>query len=379
MKIGILTFWKTEDNYGQLLQCYATQTYLQSLGHDTFLIKATNGRNYNPTIKEQLFSKLRTAYRLFPYPIYLVKRCLSSLCYTLLHGKLKPNTVNRGFENFRKDYLNCTDKEYSLDDLKCNPPYADAYIVGSDQIWNTTDGIFFLSWAPEQVKKIAIAASFGSRSSSPDFAALISPWLKRFDLISVREKSGVDICRQAGIENASLIVDPTLLLRADQYNKIASKSSQREPYIFVYFLGTRTEIRWNEIHSFARSKGLKIKYVGSQGQEDKFSKMEATIEEWLSLMANADYVITNSFHGTIFAMQFHKKFMVYPVKGVVKKMNDRLTTLLNPLGLSGRIYQGNISPLDREIDYKAVFEHLDRDTDIAQNLLAKELESQQLR
>ena len=78
MKLGILTFWKTEDNYGQLLQCYALQTYLQSLGHETFLVRTTNGRDYSPTFKQQLMEKARIVYRLLPYPFYLVKRVISS-------------------------------------------------------------------------------------------------------------------------------------------------------------------------------------------------------------------------------------------------------------------------------------------------------------
>ena len=87
MRIGILTFWKTEDNYGQLLQCYATQTYLRSLGHDTFLVKATNGHEYVPTLKGLLLDKVRTAYRLSPYPLYFLKRAIGSFFYTLTHGK----------------------------------------------------------------------------------------------------------------------------------------------------------------------------------------------------------------------------------------------------------------------------------------------------
>jgi len=369
MKIGILTFWKTEDNYGQLLQCYATQMFLRSLGHETFLVKATNGNEYVPTLKEQLIDKVRTAYRLKSYPLYFLKRACGSIFYTLTHGKLRKHSTRRGFEEFRKQYLNCTE-EYTLDMLRLNPPVADAFIVGSDQIWNTTDGIYFLNWANDTVKKVSMAASFGSRQASDNFCNLIGPWLKRFDLITVREKSGLDICVKSGISNAHLVPDPTLLLRKEDYLKIASNNKFERPYIFIYFLGTRTKINWPEIHAFAKSKGLKIVYVGSQGVEDKFKKLEPTIAEWISLMANAEYVITNSFHGTVFAMQFHKRFMVYPVTGVAAKMNDRLTTLLTPLKLNGRIYNGALSIIEKEIDYNEVHESLNANTAMAKKLFA---------
>ncbi len=375
MKIGILTFWKTEDNYGQLLQCFATQMFLRSLGHETFLVKATNGNEYVPTLKGQLIDKVRTAYRLKSYPLYFLKRACGSVFYTLTHGKLRKHYTQRGFEEFREQYLNCT-SEYTLDMLRSNPPEADAFMVGSDQIWNTTDGIYFLSWANDAVKKVSMAASFGSRRATDDFCSLISPWIKRFDLITVREKSGVEICAASGIDNAHLVPDPTLLLRKDDYLNIASNNKPEYPYIFIYFLGTRTKINWSEIHALAKSKGLKIVYVGSQGVEDKFKKQEPTIAEWISLIANAEFVITNSFHGTVFAMQFHKRFLVYPVIGAAAKMNDRLTTLLTPLKLNCRVYNETLSIIEEEIDYKAVYEILDANTAMAKKQFASVFDKQ---
>ena len=353
MKIGILTFWQTEDNYGQLLQCFATQTYLQSLGHETFLVRTTNGHNYNPSFKEQCMDKLRTAYRLYRYPWYFTKNALSSTAYLLTHGKFRKHNIDIGFENFRQQYLHCT-KVYTLGELHNNPPIADAFVVGSDQIWNTTDGIYFLSWAKDSVKKLAYAASFGSRHSSTDFCELISPWLKRFDAVSVREESGITLCKEAGRCDVECVVDPTMLLDAQDYRKIASKRTRKEKYMFIYFLGTRTVIDWKQIHQFAKRKHLKIVYVASQGQVDKYEHTHASIHEWLSLIDNAEYVLTNSFHGTVFSLLFGKKFLTYPVSGVATKMNDRITTLLNPLSIDNHIYNGDIKVLDIPIDYDMV-------------------------
>lgn len=255
--------------------------------------------------------------------------------------------------------------------LQSNPPTADAYVVGSDQIWNTTDGIYFLSWAKDNVIKASMAASFGARNSSEDFCKLISPWLKRFNLITVRENNGLEICKDAGRSDAVLVPDPTLLLNAEDYEKIIADNPPQKPYLFIYFLGTRTEINWKEIRSFAKSHNLDIAYVGSQGQEDKYPKQEPSIDNWLALMKNASYVITNSFHGTVFALLFKKKFMVYPVTGPASKMNGRLTTLLAPLNLTDRIYTHNLNKLTQEIEYENVSNALKTKADNANRILTQ--------
>lgn len=373
MKIGILTFWESEDNYGQLLQCYASQKFFKKNGHETFLIRASNESNNNQSIKQKLKNKLRTAYRLRKYPIYLLKRVIKSVIYTVLHGKLRESIPNRKFEDFRMKYLNCT-PVYSIDMLRSNPPQADAYVVGSDQVWNSTDGLYFLNWAPRSVKKISLAASFGARIPSPEFTNLISPWLQQFDLVTVRELSGKDICELSGIDNAIVVPDPTLMLRAEDYTEIMATDVANGDYLFIYFLGTRTNVNWTEIYKFARKNKLKIVYVGSQGQEDKYPKIEPTIEEWLALIDNAKYVITNSFHGTVFSILFSKKFMVMPVCGPSIRMNDRLETLLKPLDLSYRIYAGDLSLIERNIDYNVIFSKLDKSKKSAEKAIVASFE-----
>lgn len=106
---------------------------------------------------------------------------------------------------------------------------------------------------------------------------------------------------------------------------------------------------------------MKIVYVASQGQEDKFKHTQASIHKWLSLIANAEYVITNSFHGTVFTLLFSKKFLTYPVTGVAIKMNDRITTLLKPLGLGDHIYSDSISTIEEYIDYVEVHRIMQED------------------
>lgn len=184
--------------------------------------------------------------------------------------------------------------------------------------------------------------------------------MKRFDFISVREESGIEICEKSGCKGVICVPDPTLLLNAGDYLDIASNSYPTERYLFVYFLGTRTYINWKEIHSFAKREKLKIVYVASQGQIDKYTKIKATIHDWLGLIAHAEYVITNSFHGTVFSLIFKRKFIVYPIIGPAIKMNDRIITLLKPENLLNRIYsKRNFNEILCDIDYDNVYKLLE--------------------
>lgn len=357
MKIGTLTFWNTEDNYGQLLQNYALQNYLRSIGHDTFLIRTVSADNkqIGQLIRGNMIAMVRAFLRLHKWPIYSIRYFIMSTINMLRTRRFELKQVDRSFEEFRKRHLNSS-PIYTISQLRKSPPSADAYIVGSDQVWNTTDGVYFLNWAKDDVKKISYAASFGARESDEDFCSLIKPWLDRFDLISLREQKGVDICHRLGYKDAAIVPDPTLLLEKEAYLKMASnKLVPKEKYMFVYFLGTRTNIEWKSIRRIANKKDLRIIYVGSQGQIDKYHKLYPTIEEWLGLIAHADYVVTNSFHGTVFSLIFEKLFTTLPITGHSASMNNRLETLLYPMGLMCRV--GNLDNFSA-INYCDVNKHL---------------------
>lgn len=355
-KIGILTFWNTPDNYGQMLQCYALQTFLRSQGHTTFLVRT--GKEWQPTsgFIPQLKDKLRSASRLRQYPAYLAGKTITNLAYLLTHGHFKLYKVDRDFDTFRKDYLHCSERTYSLDELKQNPPEADCFIVGSDQIWNTRDGIYFLSWANDSVHKIAYAASFGGLKGDQEFYDLIRPWLKRFDWISVREQSGIEICKNSGRDDAQLACDPTLLLTQDDYARLATapKEQPKRKYIFVYLLGTRTRICMKDVYAYAKRKDMDVVYVGSQGVVDKYPRLSPTVQEWLWYVQHAEMVFTNSFHGTVFSLIFQNPFMNFLVYGAAVRMNDRINTILGRLRLKDRVFDGELGKVEEYIAFTQV-------------------------
>jgi hypothetical protein len=352
MKIGIVTFWKSADNYGQILQCYALQKFLKNLGHDAFLIKDIP---LKPDKKKKLVHFLLH---------FSTKRVQSIVSHRW--RKWRYNRVNklydRCFEKFKFQYINSTDREYSIEMLKKTPPYADVYICGSDQIWNSASPIYFLDFGDDDIKRIAYAPSFGiTKNNDSSYFKQIAVWLKRFDVVTVREQRGIEICKKLGCDNASCAPDPTLLLSEFDYVQIAKPIDiPKGKYIFLYFLGNSTSINIKSIYEFAKRKKLEIIYVASQGHIDKYPKRYPTIEQWIFLIKNAEYIITNSFHGTVFSIIMNKKFLVTLLKSTYSEINDRIYTLLDNYKLDDRIFS-TIDLIEGQIDYRYINIKLEND------------------
>ncbi len=335
MKIGVLTYWWSEDNYGQLLQCYALQKYLVEAGHESFLIRY-DSRNDYPKLPQWR----RVLKAMNP-------KALSSFIQIKIHDKIieKEQLDNtRCFSLFREIYLNKTDIIYrSYEELKKNPPQADVYIVGSDQVWNYKTypargknnvlRAYMLDFGPECVKRISYAASWGMSQIEESRIPEINRLLSKFAYISVREQSGVEICKKCGIaQNVDWVADPTMLLDAGIYRNLYVENDVRKPsspYVLLYMLNNKHNFRIQKIYDFAKSKGLNVVYVTGNGVVDKRKKFFATIPEWLYLVDNAEYVVTNSFHCSVFSLIFHKQFAVVPLSGKHSEMNARFDSLFN--------------------------------------------------
>ncbi len=340
MKIGIMTFCTPrEHNYGQILQFYALQRYLGNHGHDAFFIKYD--RTLDRVSKRPFW--LRAVRALNPY--IFVKH------FYLKHKKFmaaKEDAANpRYFENFLAKYTKESSVKYaSLDDLRKNSPEADVYIAGSDQVWNaeflgheSQIRAFFLDFGSSDIHRIAYAASWGRDTFPREYIERVSLLLKKFHAVSVREKSGVDLCGQAGYKCAKWVCDPTLLLNAEEYRRIYSENLVRKregKYIFLYFLGNKTDFDVKTVYDFAKRKGLEVVYVTGNAQVDRYEKFFATIPEWLYLIDNAEYVVTNSFHGAVFSTLFGKRYGVIPCTGKAALMNTRIDSLFECCNIQPR-------------------------------------------
>lgn len=345
MRIGIVTFWWTQDNYGQVLQCYALQHFLRTLGHEPFLIKV-RPNEYAVAIERK---KIRRYLSIFNLP--KVWSYVNKGIKFRLNNKLNAKH-SRGFDSFRENYLMMTDQIYGYEDLLSRPPQADIYITGSDQVWCSPSPVYYLAFGTSEVKRVSYAASFGKEELTDNYIKSVAGWLKQFDCVTVREKSAIHLCEQMGRNDALCVPDPTFLLNEKDYLPLLSQEkNDGEKYLLLYLIGNKIDVKVQEVFAFAQKMGLKVVYIASQGRIDGYSKTYPSVEGWLSLMKNAEYVVTNSFHGSVFSVIFRKQFLTLPLTGEDKRMNTRIETLYSEFNLPNRIFQGDWNLLSDRICY----------------------------
>ena len=387
LRIGIITLWRSSDNYGQVLQCYALQEVLRNMGHDVYLIK------YAPGItKKTIWQKIKNhmqhpAYILDHLPFETARKREFRTEYGLKLINVKNNSL-REFCEFKKKHIKMTEYQYnSFRELKKNPPKADVYIVGSDQVWHTSYNEesalgWFLQFGDDNVRRISYAASIG-RNIKDSEKKIFQQYLAKFDAISVREESARRLCSEVGFK-AQTCIDPTMLLPIDTYRKLYSPLRITCKYTFIYVLNVKKteDFFWPLIKVYVESSHLQIKSVtGSgycQGREliEGNTNILATIPEWLTYIENATSVLTNSFHGTIFSILMHRKFLTIELQGKYGKSNTRIHDLLLSLGLSERILKSTLSvkdQMEKTIDWEKVDEKLLRLRISSLNFLIKNL------
>lgn len=342
--VGIVTFWDSEDNYGQVLQCFALNWFLRKNGYDAFLIRNDN------TINRTFFQKIFNWIRLFLSP----SKFMSAVSFKMNVKKQAMQNAKhlRNFESFRKKNIPST-RFYSQFELCNNPPLFDAYICGSDQIWSGLSAVHYLQFVPNSRKKIAYAASMGGYKPNEKERIVLKRFVKNFNYVSLREKQALDFFKKYDICQAEYVPDPTFLLTRNEYKKLYENKDpfSRKPYILLYLLGNKLQFNVSEIYEYAKKRMLDVVYVASQGRTDGFPKEYPSIEEWLELVENADVVVTNSFHGTVFSMLYRKKFVTLLLTGAFAKMNDRITDMLSKYSLENRIYSGKLEDFDNDVDY----------------------------
>lgn len=348
MRIGITTFWQSADNYGQALQCFALQQQLTKIGHEPFLIKYIPSQDINPTsIAEKLWKLIQI------YPIFLK---LKRMRKAKLEKAFALKNRQRRFEEFRENHIITNGSIYhGLSNIQNNPPYADCYLCGSDQVWsmlldNTENEAYYLNFGNKNTKRIAYAASFG-RDVYPDgLNDKLYDMLARFDAISVREKTGIDICAKVGIK-AINVLDPTLLLTMKEYASIIEKPSLNERYFYTYSINvtSKKDLCWNALRKYANQHGFRSISTTSSGYLTgkeicpNTEYIYATIPQWLGFIQNAEFVATTSFHGVAFCLIMHTNFIYFPLKGTHSRGNSRVVSLLDSLGLHEKIFNDNMT------------------------------------
>lgn len=351
MKIGILSYWDTQYNYGQVLQCFALQQFVKSIGHTPQHIKYVKSKR---ALFDQIIDLIKIV--ISGNMISFIKLYRNTKSQAFMEDVMsdEANNSNRKFDEFRKKFISFTESEYTLNTLKRNPPAFDAYICGSDQIWSSPTIPYMLQFGNRHIKRLAYAASLGGIVFDNKYQVrLIRKYLKRFNYISIRELDGVDELNRLGITNAKLVLDPTFLLSSELYRNIAV-NPQRSNYLFLYLLGNKIDLNVNLIYEWASKNNLEVIYVASQGRIDNYPKITPTVNEWIGLIDNAKYIITNSFHGMALSIMLEKQFMVVPLSEEYERMNGRIYSILKRFNLMNRCYKGNFKNIHSEIDYKSV-------------------------
>lgn len=329
-KIGIMTFWESQNNYGQLLQGFALQKYLNNKGHDAFIIRFLRV----PKVKKRgILQKIRR----FNLNKYLHNRINRT---NILFEK---NSKPRQFDAFRNNMIFSEESYKSLDDLAQSPPDADIYICGSDQIWNDSFPVscepFLLDFGSPSVKRVAYAASFGKKDLKEESHDMFIEKLKNFDSISVREQSAVILCKELGVDNALWVPDPTLLFNKVEWAKYLEINLQvpkTKKQIFIYTLGNSDIKDRKQFIYYAKSlKDTEVIHATANG--DFSGNVTPTINEWVKHISMSNFVITTSFHGMVFSIIFGVNFAILLNTGQAVGMNERIYSLLSKLGLEDHI------------------------------------------
>ena len=339
MKSAVITLHAVR-NYGSALQAYATQEIFNSLGFDVEIIDYRRKAVLYVPIWKMLLSKISLGEKL---KALIIRPSL--------------NKANKVFEPFLEQYLSLSSARYTENiDFVRFPINADIFCTGSDQVWNTDWHIeipepFFLSFVPDEKKKISFSASFGKEKLAEWEVNKERELLMRYDAISVRESSGVDILRKLGLQGVQ-VLDPTQLLTESQWNVIAEKERIcKEKYILVYQLSNNKEFE-KYTSKLKKKKGLKlIRLCTRYDQIRKPGKgiVLPTIEQFLALIRDAEYVLTDSFHATSFCLLFHKQFL----SSAPDRFVTRLESILELFGLENRMINdySDYYAIDKKIDY----------------------------
>jgi hypothetical protein len=341
-RVGVITFFNY-CNYGAALQCFGLYETLRRLGHKVEYIDYTCPFIGNPFG----LNSLR-------------KRGLVRYVYTAA-GNLFYRPRHKSFKAFRE--LIPHTEGVGPSDLARYADRYDRYITGSDQVWNVKltdfDTSYFLDFVADSRKKLSYSASFGGDHIDEGRRKQYTELLSDFQAISVREDYGKRIVQGLTAKEPAITLDPTLLLRHEDWDALAAEPVDTKPYIFVYQMGfSNTLIR--AARQLKNATGYRLHYVPFPLGAPVAGRYHLRLgpKEWLALIRDAQYIVTDSYHGVVFALLFEKKFVV--VAGGQHK-NKRVVSLLTHLGLQDRIMDDEFIDIDADIDYEHVKELLEAD------------------
>lgn len=371
-KVVITTFFKAE-NYGAVLQAYALQKILHEKGYDTEIL------NYRD-------SAIEDEYKIFNFKNGSMYSKMRSLFKSILFLRKRKKRHDH-FRDFQQHYLRIGDKGYrSVEEIKKDPPRADIYVTGSDQVWNTSitkgvSDIYTLNFGLEKVRRIAYAASIGTAEICQNEGEEFREKVSGIDAISVREITAKNALARIFLDKpVEVTLDPVLLRSKRDWEADLSEITERkEKYILAYLVAEDQEYR-KIVNAMSENTGLKIIHFESRSRYNNVLSSAYTEGpmDFVNLIKNAEYIVTTSFHGTAFSIVLHKKFWVIPHK----PKGSRITDLLDKLQLSERavytLEEFTAKDFDQKIDYEKVDNLLDKEREKSLQWLGAAMEGNDL-
>lgn len=354
------------ENYGGMLQAFATVKMLESRGIDYELIRYKK--------KHTIAEKVRSIPRLLngillndKYEAFLKSQGMKK------HPEFANNDAVRmkAFEQFKNKAFTKLSPEFCGYKALCEGARRyDAVVTGSDQLWSPAGlptNFYNLMFVPDEVRKISYASSFGVGQIPWYQKRRTANFLKRLDYISMRENRGSEIVKELTGLDVPVILDPVFNFNKEQWEKlIPVKKEMNEPYIFAYFLGANPEYR-KQVQKLAESTGLKIvalrhmdQYVENDEAFGDYAPYDVAPDRFLNFIRGAEYVCTDSFHGTCFSIINEKKFMIFNryANASATSKNSRIDSLCQNLGVSERRFSGDILEIQKDINYAEVKNNL---------------------
>ena len=335
-KVAIVSCY-FKHNYGSMLQAYATQQILNDMGIENETINIE---------KNEDFSKGKKKYYLTQITNISFLKSKLGMAKLKIDKKLNRNLGkniqirDKKYKKFKKNFnLTIPYKNYK-ELVQISETYS-SVIVGSDQLWlpvNVVADYYTLNWVPDNINKISLATSFGVSSIPNKYRKIYKSFLSRIDNLSVRETSGVKLAKELANKDAALVCDPTMLLTKQEWMKIQDEEPIiKDKYILCYFLGKNIEHR-KFAEKLKAKTGYKIVSLNHADEYVKYSDKFADETpydigpaEWINLIRNAEYVCTDSFHGTVFSLINNTKFFTferYSTKDAKLSTNSRIYSLL---------------------------------------------------
>jgi len=330
-KIGILTF-SYSSNPGSILQAYALQQQLSTIVGDRGEIQIVNyqkTRAGKPIIGKTVFTA--------PLRSWSPKKIINWIKLIVAY----PIRMKKCESFFKKYYHNYDKRFYTREDTALINSLFDVFVVGSDQVWNVdspqVDMTYFLDFVDEGRRKIAYAASLGQQDVPEEQRDAVGKCISDFSNISVRERENVKTVKELTARDAEWVLDPSLLLDKEDYQKLSLAPKMKKKYVFLYLREDSPHLE-EFSKKLAEHFGYEVVTVKRHWLCNKTGKERAALgpREWLGYMENAEYVVTNSFHGICFSLIFGKEVYVDLLKGGRAFTNTRILGVMEQFGIADR-------------------------------------------